>query len=76
MFKKFLLFTFIFLLFAELNSLLANQQIYESKCGKCHSLRNPNNYTKKDWKYNVERMAKRAGLTEEEIKSIIALNTK
>ena len=49
---------------------------FEQKCSKCHSLRDPNRYTKNEWKYNVERMAKRAGLTEDEINRIIDMNKK
>lgn len=61
---------------AEISYLSAEQKPFEEKCSKCHSLRNPNKYTKKEWKYNVERMAQRAGLTKEEINSIVQLNTK
>lgn len=61
---------------AELNILSADQNVLQQKCTKCHSIRIPDNYTKKDWVYNVERMAKRAGLTTQEIQSIIELNKK
>lgn len=57
--------------------LLADREnAFRIKCSKCHALRNPDNYTKEEWKYNVERMAQRAGLTPEEIKQIIDLNIK
>jgi hypothetical protein len=61
-------------IFFSKNILNADQGIYEQKCSKCHSLRKPEIYTKKEWKYNVERMAKRAGLTSDEIESIINLH--
>jgi hypothetical protein len=61
---------------ANLNILSADQNALQQKCTKCHALKLPENYTKKAWKHNVERMAQRAGLTEAEIKSIIDLNKK
>ena len=63
-------------IFFSKNILNADQGVYEKKCSKCHSLRKPEIYTKKQWKYHVERMAKRAGLTSEEIESIINLHQK
>jgi len=60
----------------ELNFLSADQNVLQQKCTKCHALKIPDNYTKKEWKYNVERMAQRAGLTANEIQSIIDLNKK
>jgi hypothetical protein len=60
----------------ELTYLSADQNVLQQKCTKCHALKIPDNYTKKEWKYNVERMAKRAGLTSGEIQSIIDLNKK
>ena len=60
----------------DLSILSADQNVLQQKCTKCHSIRIPENYTKKEWKYNVERMAKRAGLTAQEIQSIIDLNKK
>lgn len=61
---------------AQISTASADQNIMQQKCTKCHSIRIPENYTKKEWKYNVERMAKRAGLTGQEIQSIIDLNKK
>lgn len=51
----------------------AAESVFQSKCSRCHALRDPDNYSKKEWKYNVERMAKRAGLTPQEIDEIIKL---
>jgi hypothetical protein len=61
---------------SNLNILSADQNALQQKCTKCHALKLPENYTKKAWIHNVERMSKRAGLTDAEIKSIIDLNKK
>jgi len=80
--KKIYLFITAFVFFIilgvnlKLNMLSADQDVMEQKCTKCHSLRIPDNYTKAEWKYNVERMARRSGLTKEEIQIIIDLNTR
>ena len=69
----------IFGLTAEISLLSADEKTnntFQQKCSKCHSLKNPNKYSKKEWKYNVERMAQRAGLNKEEIDSIIKMNKK
>ncbi len=60
----------------EISFLSAAEDVYQQKCAKCHSLRNPDNYTKDEWKYNVERMSGRAGLTAQETQSITDLNKK
>lgn len=52
----------------------AEQNLIKIKCTKCHSEKVPDNYTRAEWKYNVERMAQRAGLTDKEIQTIIDLN--
>jgi len=59
-----------------IGALVAGQSILQQKCTKCHGLKIPENYTKAEWKYNVERMAKRAELTPLEIQSLIDLNNK
>lgn len=56
--------------------LSADQNLIQLKCTKCHKEKIPDNYTKAEWKYNVERMAKRAGLTDKEIQIIIDMNKK
>ncbi len=61
---------------AEISFLSAEEGVYEKKCSKCHSLKEPNKYGKKEWEDNVQKMSQRAGLTKEEINSIIKLNTK
>ena len=61
---------------AEISIFSADQDLIQQKCTKCHAARIPDNYTKQEWKYNVERMAQRAGLTPQEINTIIDLNKK
>ncbi|HOP62933.1 MAG TPA: hypothetical protein PK358_13015 [Spirochaetota bacterium] len=63
-------------LMAEISYISADQNTYKNKCSRCHSLKEPNKYSRVEWKKNVERMAKRAGLTRAEIDSIIKLNTR
>ena len=38
------------------------KEIYESKCGSCHDLNKPSNYTFKQWNPIIDRMAKKADL--------------
>jgi cytochrome c5 len=38
------------------------KEIYESKCGSCHDLNKPSDYTFKDWNPIMDRMAKKANL--------------
>lgn len=38
------------------------KEIYESKCGSCHDLKKPNEYTFKEWNPIMNRMAKKADL--------------
>ena len=67
---------FVIVIVMRSGFLSADQKVFEQKCARCHSLRVPDNYSKTEWKYNVERMAARAGLTPAEIKSVIELNKK
>ena len=38
------------------------KEIYESKCGSCHDLNKPSDYTFKAWNPIIDRMAKKANL--------------
>ena len=38
------------------------KEIYESKCGSCHDLNKPSDYTFKQWNPIIDRMAKKADL--------------
>lgn len=77
--KRRLLINFFLILIGmtvEINYLSADESAFKTKCSKCHALRNPADYSANEWKYNVERMAKRAGLTPQETQYIISLRTK
>ena len=71
----FLVFSIFFtVILFSFNTVTADQGVYAQKCSKCHSLRKPEIYTKKQWEHHVKRMADRAGLTSGEIQSIIKLH--
>lgn len=38
------------------------KEIYESKCGSCHDLNKPSDYTFKEWNPIMNKMAKKADL--------------
>jgi len=38
------------------------KETYEAKCGNCHDLNKPSNYTFKQWNPIIDRMAKKANL--------------
>ncbi len=65
--------SFIFVAGLLISILFSNETIYKAKCSRCHNLKVPENYTVQEWEKNVKRMAKRAGLTEQEIKEITSL---
>ena len=67
---------FILGITAEMSILSADQNLIEQKCTRCHSAKNPDSYSKEEWKYNVERMSQKAGLTSAELQSMIDLNKK
>ncbi len=48
------------------------QKVFESKCGKCHDLKAPGNYTQERWVKLVDWMAPNAQLTPEEKKQCLA----
>ena len=52
------------------------RMLYAEKCSSCHSLRLPEKYTKDQWEKNVNKMAPRAKITEEEKQLILAYVTK
>jgi len=47
--------------------------LYKTKCGRCHSLKDPAEYGKSEWDKEVRRMAKRAGVNQSELNIIIGL---
>lgn len=42
----------------SLSLLQSGQLIYESKCNKCHALKDPGSYTEQQWRKIVPRMTK------------------
>jgi cytochrome c2 len=46
--------------------LAEGKELFVNNCAKCHSLKNPNNYTPQEWRPILERMAKRAHLSDAE----------
>ncbi len=43
---------------SSLISLQNGQSIYESKCNKCHALKDPSSYSEQQWRKIVPRMTK------------------
>ena len=48
------------------------KEIYESKCGSCHDLKKPNEYTFIEWNPIMNRMAKKADLDEMQKQNVLA----
>jgi cytochrome c5 len=46
--------------------LAAGKGLYENNCAKCHKLFEPSRHTKEDWIPVVDRMAKKARITDEQ----------
>lgn len=55
---------------------LDGQKIYSAKCGTCHGLKEPSEYTAKEWVPIMNSMAKKAHLTDGEKISVIAFVNK
>ena len=51
---------------------LEGQKIYTVKCGTCHGLKEPREYTSKEWVPILNSMAKKANLTDGEKFSVAA----
>lgn len=51
---------------------LEGQKIYSEKCGRCHSLKDPSEYTAKEWIPIMNSMANKARLTDAEKSSVTA----
>jgi len=49
-----------------LSALQKGRAIYINKCGSCHALYRPEKYSTTQWKFQTERMAKKAKLTAQE----------
>lgn len=46
--------------------------VYQAKCGKCHGLKNPGDYTVDQWDGILKKMAPNARLTTEETEQVTA----
>ena len=51
---------------------VAGQELYENKCGKCHKLYSPKDYTHEAWKPILVRMQKKAKLDDAQMANIDA----
>ncbi len=47
------------------------EKLYVNKCGGCHRIYNKVEFTKEEWKREVDKMSKKAKINEEEKKQII-----
>lgn len=50
----------------ENDSISAGKQIFENNCGKCHTLFTPSKFNASQWGIWVNRMQKRAHITDEQ----------
>lgn len=48
------------------------KQVYQAKCGKCHGLKNPGDFTSDQWDGILKKMAPNARLTSEETEQVTA----
>lgn len=46
------------------NDVAEGKDLYENNCAKCHKLYNPNDYSDQDWLPILERMKKKAKLSD------------
>ena len=53
-------------------------QVWADTCMRCHNLRKPESLSKRAWKYSMNHMRVRAGLTGQETRDVLAfiLSTK
>jgi cytochrome c5 len=45
---------------------ISGKKIFEAKCGRCHALRSPSEFTSQEWRPIMNRMADKAKLTPDE----------
>lgn len=50
----------------------AGKELFLAKCGRCHALKQPENYTAERWTGIMEKMAPKARLTDDEKKNVVA----
>ena len=58
-------------LIQEQKKIVGGKVLYKSRCGKCHKLHKPSEYTAKEWKRNLIVMKDKAELTKAEYQLII-----
>lgn len=46
------------------NDIAEGKELYENNCAKCHKLYNPNDYSDQDWLPILERMKKKAKISD------------
>jgi len=47
-----------------LENLTEGRNLYVSKCGECHRLHKASQYSSSEWKHNVDKMQKKAHITD------------
>lgn len=50
---------------------VSGKQIFEAKCGRCHALKNPSEYTSQEWRPIMNSMADKAKLTTTEKTAVL-----
>ena len=50
----------------------AGQTIYTSRCGRCHGLKKPENYTQQRWENILKKMIPKAKLNDDEANQVTA----
>jgi cytochrome c5 len=50
----------------------AGQNVYSSRCGRCHYLKTPQDYTQQQWDNILKSMIPKANLNKEEAKQVTA----
>ncbi len=52
-------------------NLAEGKKLYEKKCGRCHALHEPDEFSQKKWKRNLNEMREKAGLSKEQYSLIL-----
>jgi hypothetical protein len=56
----------------ESSTAIAGHETFNAKCGRCHGLKNPSDYTVEQWKPILDKMAPRARLDSTEKANVFA----
>jgi cytochrome c5 len=57
---------------ASKTSVADGEKIYQTSCGRCHDLKNPNEYTVNEWRPIMNRMAPKARLNDDQKNNVLA----